>query len=93
MKIADYFPSKVRFVSFVILYGLFVVPLLLLFFCYQPPTPTGKWPASFLGYFDLSLICGGIGAIRSSEDLANAILKRRARRERRDSRQNSQRPV
>lgn len=85
MKIADFFPSKVRLASFVILYGLFATPLFLLFFCYPPPTPTGKWPASFLVYFDLSLICGGIGAIRSSEDLANAILKRRARRERRDS--------
>lgn len=89
MKIADFFPSKVRLASFVILYGLFATPLFLLFFCYPPPTPTGKWPASFLFYFDFAFFCGGLGAIQSSEELAKAIVKRRLRHERERSRQDS----
>lgn len=78
LKIADYVPTKTRLLAFVFVYAVAVAPLFVLFFFF-PPLPDGKWPASFLSCFDLSILATGIASIGASGSIEESVSRRRNR--------------
>lgn len=66
---------------FTVLYAVAVIPVCLIL-VNGAPTEDGKWPESFLFYFDLCLFFLGDFAISSSGDIEEALRKRRRRHER-----------